>query len=436
MATLLVIGFLTRVWDVGTPNRVVFDEVYYGNFAAAYNCTGVRIFDMHPPHAKLLIAAAMRLSSYDCDYEFGGGGQPFAPGISIEKIRLVPALGGIAAVVIIFFLLIQLGAGIPAAFLGGLAIALDNALVLQSRVLNLDYALISGIFGGLLFYLLAEKQQAKWLKYLLCAVAGGFCGLALGAKLSGLIGLGMVALTIMLNRTESTRREIASSSLYVLLGFAFIFVGGWLIHFKLLVLPTNENLEKFVKPTGNLLVDFWKQNLLILSSQVKFQGTHPGTSPWWTWPLMYKSVHYGGMVFKGNPTVWLGSLLMGLFLLFQTKWQNLPKFSEVKKSPYFILVIGFLGSYLPYVSVTRTMLIWNYLTPLIFLILIVFTYLGQSHLKSLTTKSSIIVFCLIAATISLGFYLVSPLTYGGEEFRSTYKIAWDLDQLVKKFFGL
>jgi dolichyl-phosphate-mannose--protein O-mannosyl transferase len=36
----------------------VFDEVTFGKFVQAYCCTGERFFDIHPPHGKLLIAAA------------------------------------------------------------------------------------------------------------------------------------------------------------------------------------------------------------------------------------------------------------------------------------------------------------------------------------------------------------------------------------------
>ena len=83
-----------------------------GNFVSAYCCTGERIFDLHPPHGKLLIAAGARLGGYDGKFTFGQIGKPYGD-VPVFALRFVPALAGVLIAPLFLLLLVELGASFP-----------------------------------------------------------------------------------------------------------------------------------------------------------------------------------------------------------------------------------------------------------------------------------------------------------------------------------
>src|SRR5208283_4366911 len=56
--TAIAMGIFLRVYQLGYPNEAVFDEVYFPVSANAY-LHGLRVFDVHPPLAKLLMACGI-----------------------------------------------------------------------------------------------------------------------------------------------------------------------------------------------------------------------------------------------------------------------------------------------------------------------------------------------------------------------------------------
>ena len=76
VAALAIAGALTHFIGLGYPRQVVFDEATFGKYVAAYCCTGERIFDVHPPHGKLLIAAAAKIGGFDGRFSFERIGLP------------------------------------------------------------------------------------------------------------------------------------------------------------------------------------------------------------------------------------------------------------------------------------------------------------------------------------------------------------------------
>ena len=77
LAILLLVGGLVHFAGLSHPREVVFDEATFGNYVAAYCCTGERIFDVHPPHGKLLIALGAKLGGFDGHFKFDHIGQPY-----------------------------------------------------------------------------------------------------------------------------------------------------------------------------------------------------------------------------------------------------------------------------------------------------------------------------------------------------------------------
>ena len=74
LLVLLGVGFCLHFVALAYPREVIFDEVHFGKFVTAYCCTGERFFDIHPPHAKLLVAGVAWVGGYR-----GGPSVPYAP---------------------------------------------------------------------------------------------------------------------------------------------------------------------------------------------------------------------------------------------------------------------------------------------------------------------------------------------------------------------
>ena len=144
---IMGLGLLLRLPFISYPSQVVFDEVGFGKLITAYGWTGVRLFDVHPPHGKLLITVAAYLGGYTGSIDFAKIGNSCSE--SIAPLRFLPALAGALIPAMVFILLCQLGASLAAALLGGLFMAFDNAFVVQSRVIGLDTLLVFCLFASL-----------------------------------------------------------------------------------------------------------------------------------------------------------------------------------------------------------------------------------------------------------------------------------------------
>src|SRR5262249_49342532 len=128
---LLVVAAITlplHFFSLSEPRSVVFDEAIFGPFVNAYTGSHGYFFDLHPPHTKLLVAGVAALGGYRGNQEFKGIHHPITE-VSPALLRCVPALAGSLIPLLGFALLIQLGASNFGALVGGIALALDNALL-------------------------------------------------------------------------------------------------------------------------------------------------------------------------------------------------------------------------------------------------------------------------------------------------------------------
>ncbi|KAG0069122.1 hypothetical protein BGZ92_004755, partial [Podila epicladia] len=55
ITAITTLALVVRLWAIGYPTSVVFDEVHFGGFASKY-IRGGFFMDVHPPLAKMLIA--------------------------------------------------------------------------------------------------------------------------------------------------------------------------------------------------------------------------------------------------------------------------------------------------------------------------------------------------------------------------------------------
>ncbi|KAJ2723832.1 hypothetical protein GGI07_002371 [Coemansia sp. Benny D115] len=189
LGLIVIVSAYIRLWRLSNPANVVFDEVHFGKFAGKY-LNGTYFFDVHPPLAKMMFAAAGKMAGYDGKFDFKSIGLDYvAAGVPYVGMRMLPAMMGLAMVPITYVTLAALGHASDACAVGALLVAFENALLTQSRLILLDAALI--FFTGLtvmfwaLFFTEARRPFSKrWWSYLL--LTGINMGNALSCKWVGL----------------------------------------------------------------------------------------------------------------------------------------------------------------------------------------------------------------------------------------------------------
>ncbi|GAB6042470.1 phospholipid carrier-dependent glycosyltransferase [Endothiovibrio diazotrophicus] len=417
-ALLLLLGLLTRVGGLSHPDSVVFDEVHFGKFVTAYCCNHQRIFDVHPPHAKLLIAGTAWLGGYRGGVSFEKIGEPYGA-VSPLPLRLLPALAGALLAPLLFVLLLQLGASLPAAVFGGLVVVLDNALVVQSRLINLDVPLLLATFGSLSLWLAAERAAGAGRRWLLWG-SGAAAGLAVGCKMTGLAAVGLPAILVGVAVWRERKRLFAALGRYLqfVAVAVLVYLAGWWLHFHLLTEPGQA--DAWGPWTGSFFTDLFKVHRDIFAFNTGLTTQHTDGSRWWSWPWMGTPIYYwvvdkARIYLLGNPAVWWGVSLLLLVMVV-----NLPlgRVSALvargeRRHPLWLPLWGFACSYLPFILIGRVMFLYHYLTPLLFSILAVVLWLDEiGWIGGEAGWRQRVSFYGVLVIMVAGFVAISPLTYG------------------------
>jgi dolichyl-phosphate-mannose--protein O-mannosyl transferase len=169
---LVALAAIVRLAGLGTPERLLFDEVFYAQDACTYLGRGAAACGidaeaswMHPPMGKWLVAAGIALA----------GNDPVG-------WRLAPALAGILAVGLLHLLARRLtGSSLAAAVAAGV-LALDPLSVVASRVAMLDVLVAAAVVATVLLATLhrdsidaGSGSRRRWWRPWLAAtgLAGG-----------------------------------------------------------------------------------------------------------------------------------------------------------------------------------------------------------------------------------------------------------------------
>jgi dolichyl-phosphate-mannose--protein O-mannosyl transferase len=197
-------------------------------------------------------------------------------------------------------------------------VALDNGLLVETRVLLVDGILIAATLGSLVCFVAAQRSGGWWT----LVGAGLLAGLATGTKLTGLVapGLILLCLAVGLGVVTAPFGNRARQGLVVVGAALLVYVAGWVAHW--LLLPNAGPGDAFYPTTGRIVADLMAPQREMLSANMSLAATHPDASAPWTWPLM-KVVPYfwqgdsASIYMMGNPVVWWGTGLVFFSLLIQ-----------------------------------------------------------------------------------------------------------------------
>lgn len=243
------IALVLRFWRISEPREVVFDEVHFGKFASYY-LERTYFFDVHPPLAKMMIAAVGWLVGYDGRFKFDDIGYSYdkyyAPFVAYRSLS---AVLGTATVAVVFQTMKELNFRAATCFIASFLIAVDNAHVTQTRLILLDAMLVFSIALTFYSYVKFYKLQltspfsSQW--YLWLYLTGFSLSLVVSTKYVGILTYCAIGIAVAVNlwqmldiRSGLSVRTISkhvSTRLNGLIIFPFIVYLFWFwCHFAIL----------------------------------------------------------------------------------------------------------------------------------------------------------------------------------------------------------
>lgn len=323
----VLFGVFLRTWKLGYPADKIFDEVYFPVFAQKY-LTGADVFDVHPPLGKLIIAVSMLFL----------GDNPIG-------WRMAPLLAGLALIPASAWLTLRLSQSRVAALLVGASVAVDMAFTTYSRTGLMDGMLVLACVSVLLAA--SSRRLPVWVPALLLGVAGSIKWVGLAVALPA---------AYIFWRQKRFLQACAWLPLTVVVVFLSAALGESL-----------DGAQDVLKATVN-----WHQQAF--NYHATLTATHPWSSTWDTWPFQLRPTLFwyqdnGGkgielMTTLGNPVLWTGGFLAIAAGIGRVLRQTLQK---TKVDHYMVvLILGWIGAYLPFIGVERVMFHYHYLPASLF----------------------------------------------------------------------
>jgi hypothetical protein len=402
IASVMVIAALTRLWNLGYPSQLVFDETYYvkdaltlsieghekswpeGADAAfqtgdVFGYLGDPAFVVHPPLGKWLIASGMWLIGPD----------------QATGWRLSTAILGIATVALLMLVAFKLFRSVPLSILAGFLLAVDGLAITLSRTALLDTSLTFFLLLGFWLFLVdQEKSRVKisraieqsknsilWFRPWLIAT-----GVALAAassiKWSGLyllagIGLYVVFSETLLRKNSSEPNWLRQGVLFQGSQSFFSLVPAALATYLLTwsgwILGTGGYLRNSASenpPTGILgllpdwMISLWNYHQSIFSFHVNLTKEHPYEASPLGWLLglrptafFYETYTFGAndcqipdgcssaITALGNPLIWISSFAALVYIVY--------RYARHRERVLGLVLLGTASLYLPWIVLSE-----------------------------------------------------------------------------------
>lgn len=161
LVIVTLLAAYTRFTKLGTPSRVVFDEVHFGKFASYY-LERTYFFDLHPPFAKLLFTLVGYLIGYDGKFKFDNINDLYIDNdVPYVAFRSLLAILGVAIIPVMYLTMKTLKFSVPACVLSCLLVCFDNAQIIESRLILLDATLIFSVALSIFTYVKFTTYRNK-----------------------------------------------------------------------------------------------------------------------------------------------------------------------------------------------------------------------------------------------------------------------------------
>lgn len=360
---LAVVAGILRLTNFAHPHALAFDETYYVKDAWSLWTLGYEgkwgddanelllqgdtsalsttaSFVVHPPLGKWIIALGMGL---------------LGPGSSLGW-RLMTALVGIAMVLVVYAVALELSRSMTVATIAGGLFAIDGLAIVMSRTALLDNSLALFIVLGFWFVLLDRRRaiasveraesdatptlwgRVLWRRPWLLA-AGVALGAASAVKWSGLyalagLGIYLVVIDALARRragvlfwpADAAFRQGPVTFLLLVPAALLTYLASWTGWFV-----TAGGYDRH--SDDNPLIALWKYHEAMYGFHVGLDKPHTYESPAWQWPLLLRPTaiwvgeddgscwtpeHCIAVISTvPNPLIWYAGVAASLYLLYR-----------------------------------------------------------------------------------------------------------------------
>ncbi len=400
--SVMVIAALSRLWNLGYPSKLVFDETYYAKDALTLSLEGHEkswpegadfafqsgdvsgylgdtAFVVHPPLGKWLIASGMWLTGPDQSTGW----------------RLSTAILGIATVALLMLVAFKLFRSIALSILAGFFLAVDGLAITLSRTALLDASLTFFlVLGFWLFLIDQDKSRLRitraikesknsilrfrpWL-----ILAGVALGAASSIKWSGLyllagIGLYVVFSESLLRKNSGEqnwlRQGVLFQGSYSFVSLIPAALATYLLTWSGWIFGTGGYLRTSATenpPTGifgllpDWMISLWNYHELIYGFHVNLTKEHPyeanplgwlvGLRPtaffYETYPLGSNGCQItegcsSAITALGNPFIWIGSAAALVYIIY--------RYARHRERVLGLVLLGTVSLYLPWIVLSE-----------------------------------------------------------------------------------
>ena len=400
--SVMVIAALTRLWNLGYPSKLVFDETYYAKDALTLSLEGHEkswpegadfafqsgdvsgylgdaAFVVHPPLGKWLIASGMWLTGPDQSTGW----------------RLSTAILGIATVALLMLVAFKLFRSIALSILAGFFLAVDGLAITLSRTALLDASLTFFlVLGFWLFLIDQEKSRLRITR----AIEGSknsilvfrpwliLAGVALGAassiKWSGLYLLAGIGLYVVFSesllRKNSGEHNWLRQGVFFQGSYSFVSLiptalATYLLTWSGWIFGTGGYFRNWATenpPTGifgllpDWMISLWNYHELIYGFHVNLTKEHPyeanplgwlvGLRPtaffYETYPLGSNGCQItegcsSAITALGNPFIWIGSAAALVYIIY--------RYARHRERVLGLVLLGTVSLYLPWIVLSE-----------------------------------------------------------------------------------
>lgn len=431
LIVLIILAIVTRLPFLSYPDRTVFDEVIYTNYAI-HTANHVPFFDIHPPLARMIFAGIANNSPFglwaipiETNNQFGD--------FPYVTLRLFIALFGILLPLLLYLIGRLLKYSPAAAGVVALFMIFDNALVLYSRTILPDTLLLFFNFFGFAAALAATKLVNHHKQRILLVLLSGIAiGLAVSIKWTALAVLALVWIIFLFVRMY---RAIFATGLLVIFSYLFIFVmyftnfpeGGrtdpmlfayekqWIVDISF---PNGTKINEVIEYLPEIHQTMLRANTDSDISKATLQSEGP-----LSWPVARTIITLWisdngkqAIVLRGNEFLWFITFFM---ILFEIGWVAtrgiLKKGWPIDKNET-ILLLGYVLNYAPFFLIHRPMYLYHYFTAFIFSLLLWPRVAPRiiaciAHVTRDNALAKTIMYFSILLVI-INFFLLARRTYG------------------------
>jgi dolichyl-phosphate-mannose--protein O-mannosyl transferase len=451
IALVMLIASVTRLWNLGFPAKLVFDETYYVKDALTLSIEGHEkswpdnanslfesgqvfgylsdaAFVVHPPLGKWLIASGIWLLGPE----------------QSSGWRLSTALLGIATVALLMLVANKLFKSVAIAIAAGLLLAIDGLAITMSRTALLDTSLTFFLLLGFWFFLLDQQHSRVaiaeaikrssnsilWFRPWLI-LTGVSLGLASSIKWSGLYLLAGIGIYVVVSETllrkNSEERYWFSKGVFFQGAYSFVSLVpvalasytltwlGWIFGSGgyLRSWATENSLPGVFGTLPNWMQSLWHYHEMIYRFHVNLTTDHNYQAHPIGWLIGFRPTAFfyetyldgdngceiadgcsAAITALGNPLIWLGSTAAVLYLAY--------RYARHRERVLGLTLLGIASLYLPWLIFSqRTVFQFYSVSFQPWLILGLVFVLFQLRRK-LTVKSK-----PLANTVVVGFFLLA-----------------------------